>query len=267
VGKVNNTGLVEVPMGMPLRQVVFDIGGGVPKGRKFKAVQTGGPSGGVIPEELLDIPVDFDELDKVGSMMGSGGMIVMDEDTCMVDTARYYMHFLAEESCGKCVPCREGIHQMLGVLDRIVAGQGTGGDVELLEEISEVVKSFSLCALGGTAPNPVLSTIRHFLDEYEAHIYDKRCPAGVCKALISYYIDPEKCRACMACLKECPAGAITGGKRQIHIVDQTKCTKCGACLEACPSRYDAVVKMSGEMPPEPVAIGTEVMRKRGEGDE
>ena len=267
VGKVNNTGLVEVPMGMTLRQVVFDIGGGIPKKRKFKAVQTGGPSGGLIPEESLDIAVDFDELDKVGSMMGSGGMIVMDEDTCMVDTARYYMNFLAEESCGKCVPCREGIHQMLSVLDRIVVGDGEPGDVALLEEISVVVKGFSLCALGGTAPNPVLSTIRHFLDEYEAHIYDKRCPAKVCKALISYYIDPDKCQACLACFKNCPTGAVSGARRQVHVIDQAKCTKCGACFDVCPSRYDAVVKLSGVPVPEPVAAGTEVIRKRGGGDD
>jgi NADP-reducing hydrogenase subunit HndC len=267
VGKVNNTGLVEVPMGMPLRQVVFEIGGGIPKNRKFKAVQTGGPSGGVIPEDLLDIPVDFDELDRAGSMMGSGGMIVMDEDTCMVDTARYYLNFLSEESCGKCVPCREGIYQMLEVLNRITGGEGAEGDIELLEEISEVVKSFSLCALGGTAPNPVLSTIRHFQDEYEAHIYDKRCPSGVCKALISYYIDPEKCRACMLCLKNCPVEAITGARKEVHVIDQAKCTKCGACAEVCPSRYDAVVKLSGVPVPEPVAAGTQVIRKRGGEDE
>ena len=211
--------------------------------------------------------MDFDELDKVGSMMGSGGMIVMDEDTCMVDTARYFMNFLAEESCGKCVPCREGIHQMLGVLDRIVAGEGEEGDIELLEEISGVVKGFSLCALGGTAPNPVLSTIRHFADEYEAHINEKRCPAKVCKALISYYIDPEKCQACMACLKNCPTGAVSGARRQVHVIDQAKCTKCGACFDVCPSRYDAVVKLSGVPVPEPVAVGTEVTRKRGGGDE
>ncbi len=267
VGKVNNTGLVEVPMGMPLRQVVYDIGGGIPKNRKFKAVQTGGPSGGLIPEALLDIPVDFDELDKAGSMMGSGGMIVMDEDTCMVDTARYYLHFLSEESCGKCVPCREGIHQMLEVLNRITAGEGVAGDIELLEEISTVVKGFSLCALGGTAPNPVLSTIRHFQDEYEAHIYEKRCPSGVCKALMFYYIDPEKCRACMACLKNCPVEAITGARKEVHVIDQAKCTKCGACAEVCPSRYDAVVKLSGVPVPEPVAAGTQVIRKRGGEDE
>jgi NADH:ubiquinone oxidoreductase subunit F (NADH-binding)/Pyruvate/2-oxoacid:ferredoxin oxidoreductase delta subunit len=267
VGKVNNTGLVEVPMGMPLRQVVYEIGGGIPKNRKFKAVQTGGPSGGVIPEALLDIPVDFDELDRAGSMMGSGGMIVMDEDTCMVDTARYYLNFLSEESCGKCVPCREGIYQMLEVLNRITAGEGVEGDIELLEEISQVVKRFSLCALGGTAPNPVLSTLRHFQDEYEAHIYDKRCPSGVCKALISYYIDPEKCRACMLCLKNCPVEAITGARKEVHVIDQAKCTKCGACAEVCPARYDAVAKISGVPVPEPVAAGTQVIGKRGGEDE
>jgi NADH:ubiquinone oxidoreductase subunit F (NADH-binding)/(2Fe-2S) ferredoxin len=267
VGKVTNTGLVEVPMGVTLREVVFDIGGGVPRNKKFKAVQTGGPSGGVIPEEFLDLPVDFDELDKAGSMMGSGGMIVMDEDTCMVDTARYYLDFLSQESCGKCVPCREGIHQMLAVLERICAGEGREGDVELLEEISTVVRDFSLCALGGTAPNPVLSTIRHFHDEYQAHIRDKRCPAGVCKALVWYYIDPDKCRACMACLRECPAGAISGARREIHVIDQSKCTKCGACFDVCPSRYAAVVKLTGVPVPEPVAAGTQVTRKRGGDDE
>ena len=267
VGKVNNTGLVEVPMGMTLRQVVYDIGGGVPKDRKFKAVQTGGPSGGVIPEELLDLPVDFDELAKAGSMMGSGGMIVLDEDTCMVDTARYYLAFLAEESCGKCVPCREGMGQMLKVLDRVCAGDGREGDIELLEEISEVVQGWSLCALGGSAPNPVLSTIVNFRDEYEAHILEKRCPAGVCKALISYYIDPQKCQACMLCLKNCAVGAISGGKKLVHVVDQHKCTKCGTCLDVCPSRFDAVMKVSGVPVPETVPQGTQVTRKRGGNDE
>ncbi len=260
---MTNTGLVEVPMGTTLRRVVYDIGGGVPDGRKFKAVQTGGPSGGVIPEELLDLPIDFDELAKAGSMMGSGGMIVMDEDTCMVDTARYYLNFLAEESCGKCVPCREGLCQMLNVLNRICGGDGREGDIELLEEISGVVKDWSLCALGGTAPNPVLSTLAHFRDEYEAHIREKRCPAGVCKALISYYIDPEKCAACMICLKNCAVGAISGGRNLIHVVDQTKCTKCGSCLDVCPSRFDAVMKLSGVPVPEPVPQGTQIIRKRG----
>ena len=263
VGKVNNTGLVEVPMGMTLREVIFDIGGGIPSGKKFKAVQTGGPSGGVIPTSCLDLPVDFDELTKVGSMMGSGGMIVMDEDTCVVDVARYFLNFLAEESCGKCLPCREGIYQMLKILNRICQGEGEEGDIELLEEIAEVVRDFSLCALGTTAPNPVLSTIRYFRDEYEAHIKEKRCPAGVCKALISYYIEPEKCKACMICLRNCPVGAISGGKNLIHTIDQDKCTKCGSCLEVCPTRFGAVVKLSGVPVPEPVPQGVEVIRKRG----
>ena len=267
VGKVNNTGLVEVPMGMTLRQVVYDIGGGIPKERKFKAVQTGGPSGGVIPEKLLDLPVDFDELAKAGSMMGSGGMIVLDEDTCMVDTARYYLHFLAEESCGKCAPCREGLCQMLAVLNRICAGDGREGDIELLEEISEVVQDWSLCALGGSAPNPVLSTIVNFRDEYEAHIREKRCAAGVCKALTSYYIDPQKCQACMICLKNCAVGAISGGKKLVHVVDQEICTRCGTCLDVCPPRFDAVTKISGVPVPEPVPQGTQVTRKRGGGDD
>jgi NADH:ubiquinone oxidoreductase subunit F (NADH-binding)/(2Fe-2S) ferredoxin/ferredoxin len=267
VGTVTNTGLVEVPMGTTLKQIVFDIGGGVPGGKKFKAVQTGGPSGGVIPEEFLDLQIDFDELAKAGSMMGSGGMIVMDEDTCMVDTARYYLNFLAEESCGKCVPCREGISQMLEVLTRICGGDGREGDIGLLEEISEVVKGWSLCALGGTAPNPVLSTITHFRDEYEAHIRDKRCPAGVCKELVSYYIDPEKCQACMICPKNCPVGAISGDKHLVHVVDQATCTKCGACLDVCPSRFDAIRIISGEPVPEPVALGTQVTRKRGGASE
>jgi len=267
VGKVNNTGLVEVPMGMTLREVIFDIGGGIPKVKRFKAVQTGGPSGGVIPESLLDTPVDFDELTKVGSMMGSGGMIVMDEDTCMVDVARYFLNFLAEESCGKCIPCREGIYQMLKILNRICAGDGKTGDIELLEEIGEVVRDASLCALGTTAPNPVLSTIRYFRDEYEAHIEHKRCPAGVCKELIAYYIQPEKCQACLICLRNCPAEAITGGKNLVHTIDQDKCTKCGVCLEVCPPRFDAVVKLSGIAVPEPVPPGTGVIRKRGGGNE
>jgi len=263
VGKVNNTGLVEVPMGMTLREIIFDIGGGVPNGKKFKAVQTGGPSGGCIPESFLDLPIDFDELTKAGSIMGSGGMIVMDEDTCMVDIARYFLHFLAEESCGKCIPCREGIYQMLKILNRICEGKGREGDIELLEELSEVVRDASLCALGQTAPNPVLSTIRYFRDEYEAHIKQKRCPAGACKALISYYIEPEKCQACMICLRNCPVNAITGGKNLVHVIDQDKCTKCGTCLEVCPSRFGAVTKLSGVRVPEPVLQGTGVIRAQG----
>jgi NADH:ubiquinone oxidoreductase subunit F (NADH-binding)/(2Fe-2S) ferredoxin/Pyruvate/2-oxoacid:ferredoxin oxidoreductase delta subunit len=252
VGKVNNTGLVEVPMGMTLRQIIFDIGGGIRGGKKFKAVQTGGPSGGVIPEEYIDLPIDFDELSKVGSMMGSGGMIVMDEDTCMVDTARYFLNFLADESCGKCVPCREGIKQMLDILTDITEGRGEKGDIELLEEVAAMVKDFSLCALGATAPNPVLSTLRYFRDEYVAHIEQKRCPAYVCKALVSYYIDPEKCQACMICLRQCPVAAISGGKNQIHVIDQTKCTKCNTCFEVCPPRFAAVRRISGEPVPPPV---------------
>jgi len=263
VGKVANTGLVEVPMGMTLREIIYDIGGGIPQGKKFKAVQTGGPSGGVIPESLIDTPVDFDELTKVGSMMGSGGMIVMDEDNCMVDVARYFLNFLSEESCGQCVPCREGIYQMLKILNRICAGQGRSGDIELLEEIAEVVRDASLCALGATAPNPVLSTIKYFRDEYKAHVEEKRCPAGVCKELISYYIDPEKCQACLLCLRNCPVEAISGGKNLVHVIDQNKCTKCNACFEVCPTRFGAVVKLSGIPVPEPVPIGTEVKRKRG----
>jgi NADH:ubiquinone oxidoreductase subunit F (NADH-binding)/(2Fe-2S) ferredoxin/ferredoxin len=252
VGKVNNTGLVEVPMGITLRDTIYKIGGGILGSKKFKAVQTGGPSGGCIPEEQLDMKVDFDELAKAGSMMGSGGMIVMDEDTCMVDVARYFLDFLADESCGKCVPCREGIRQMLKILTNITKGKGREGDIELLEDIAQVTKDASLCALGKSAPNPVLSTIRHFRDEYEAHIKEKRCPAYVCKALISYYIDPEKCKACMICLRQCPAGAITGGKNQIHVIDQEKCTKCGTCFEVCPPRFGAAKKISGEPVPSPI---------------
>jgi len=249
VGKVNNTGLVEVPMGITLRDIVYKIGGGIPRGKKFKAVQTGGPSGGCIPEQFLDSRVDFDELTRLGSMMGSGGMIVMDEGTCMVDTARYFLDFLTDESCGKCTPCREGIKQMLHILSDICGGRGKDGDIELLKESSEVLRDTSLCALGGTAPNPVLTTIQYFRDEYEAHIKEKRCPAYVCKELVSYYIDPAKCQACMICLRNCPAEAISGGKNQIHVIDQSKCTKCGTCFDLCPARFDAVKKISGELVP------------------
>ena len=263
VGKVNSTGLVEVPMGMTLRDIIYKIGGGIPKGKKFKAVQTGGPSGGCLPESLLNLPVDFDELNKAGSMMGSGGMIVMDEDTCMVDVARYFLNFLADESCGKCIPCRLGIEQMVEVLNRICQGKGQEGDIELLEELCEVARDASLCALGQTAPNPVLSTIRYFRDEYEAHIDKKRCPAGVCKALISYYIDPQKCSACGICLRKCPVEAISGGKNLVHIIDQSKCTKCRTCFEVCPPRFSAVVRISGEPVPAAVPPGTEVVRKKG----
>jgi NADP-reducing hydrogenase subunit HndC len=252
VGKITNTGLVEVPMGITLRDIVYKIGGGIPGGKRFKAVQTGGPSGGCIPEELLDLAVDFDELTKAGSMMGSGGMIVMDEDTCMVDVARYFLSFLIDESCGKCVPCREGLRQMYKILTNITNGKGREGDIELLEELSEVAKDASLCALGKSAPNPILSTIHYFRDEYEAHIKEKKCPALSCKELISYYIDPDKCQACMICLRKCPVEAIDGGKKKIHIIDQEKCTKCGTCFEVCPSRFSAVQKISGEPVPSPI---------------
>jgi len=238
VGKINNTGLVEVPMGMPLREIIFDIGGGIPGGKKFKAVQTGGPSGGCIPENLIDLPVDFDKLAEVGSMMGSGGMIVMDENTCMVDVAKYFINFLTEESCGKCIPCREGLNKMLEILTDITKGLGKKGDIELLEELCEFVKATSLCALGGSAPNPVLSTIRYFRNEYDAHIKEKRCPAGVCKELITFTIDEKKCIGCGRCLKFCPQGAISGEKKKPHKIDEDKCIKCGICRENC--KFEAI---------------------------
>lgn len=252
VGKIANTGLVEVPMGISLRDIIFKIGGGIPDRKKFKAVQTGGPSGGCIPEELLDLEVGFDELTDAGSMMGSGGMIVMDEDTCMVDTARYFIEFLTDESCGKCVPCREGLRQMHRILTNITEGRGKEGDIEALEDLSETAKEAALCALGKSAPNPFLSTLKYFRDEYEAHINEKRCPALSCKELISYYVDPEKCMGCMTCVRKCPAGAIDGGKKIISIIDQGKCTKCGTCLDVCPPKFNAVKKISGEPVPAPV---------------
>ncbi len=238
VGKINNTGLVEVPMGMTLREIIYDIGGGIPKGRKFKAVQTGGPSGGCIPESMLDLPVDFDALHKAGSMMGSGGMIVMDDRSCMVDVARYFLTFLQEESCGKCVPCREGLLRMGEILNDICDGKGREGDIEHLETMSAAIIDGALCALGNTAPNPVLSTIRYFRDEYEAHIKDKKCPAGICKALIQYRIIVEKCTKCGACKRACPADAISGEAKALHTIDLLRCIKCGACFEAC--KFDAI---------------------------
>jgi len=252
VGKITNTGLVEVPMGITLRDIIYKIGGGIPGGKKFKAVQTGGPSGGCIPEELLDLQVGFDELTQAGSMMGSGGMIVLDEDTCMVDVSRYFINFLTDESCGKCVPCREGLRQMHKILTNITKGKGKEGDIALLEELSETAIEAALCALGKSAPNPFLSTLRYFRDEYEAHIKEKRCPALSCKELIAYHIDPAKCQACMICLKKCPAEAIGGGKNKIHVVEQEKCTKCGTCFEVCPPRFAAVQKISGEPVPSPI---------------
>lgn len=239
VGKINNTGLVEVPMGTSMREIVFDIGGGILNNRKFKAIQTGGPSGGCIPEAYLDMPVDYDELTKVGSMMGSGGMIVMDEGTCMVDLARYFTNFLAGESCGKCVPCREGLQRMREILVDITEGRGQEGDIELLESLGASIKDGALCALGSSAPNPVLSTIRYFRDEYEAHIKEKRCPAGVCKALITYSVDAAKCTGCTLCAKVCPVGAATGEKKKVHTIDPDKCTRCGACKESC--QFDAII--------------------------
>ena len=251
-GKVNNTGLVEVPFGISLRDIIYKIGGGIRNGKEFKGVQTGGPSGGVIPKQHLDSPVDFDELTKLGSMMGSGGMIVMDEDTCMVELARYFVNFLCDESCGKCTPCREGLKQANKILNEIVSGKGTEEDIKKLEKIAEVTSVASLCALGKTSANPLLTTLRYFKNEYEAHINEKRCPALACKELISYYIDPEKCKACMICHRNCPSDAIIGEKMKIHVIDQSKCTKCGTCYDMCPPRFGAVKKISGEPVPPPI---------------
>jgi NADH:ubiquinone oxidoreductase subunit F (NADH-binding)/NAD-dependent dihydropyrimidine dehydrogenase PreA subunit len=237
-GKVNNTGLVEVPMGIPLRRVVFDIGGGIPGGLAFKAVQTGGPSGGCIPAEHLDLAVDYDSLAAVGSIMGSGGMIVADERTCMVDFARFFLEFIQDESCGKCVPCRIGTRRMLEIVQGICDGTGTPEDVAVLEELASSVRDSSLCGLGQTAPNPVLTTLRYFRDEYRAHIEEHRCPALVCKSLIRYDILPDKCTGCMACRKPCPTAAITGERKQVHLIEQEKCIKCGMCFSVC--RFDAV---------------------------
>ena len=241
VGNVVNTGLVEVPMGITLRRIIDEIGGGIRDGKRFKAVQTGGPSGGCIPSEHLDARVDFDELTKLGSMMGSGGMIVMDEDTCMVKVAKYFTNFLQKESCGKCTPCREGLSQMLHILERITKGEGEVGDIEELEILADLLEGTALCALGKTAANPVISTIRYFRDEYDAHILDRRCPAKECRGLFRYEIDPEACTACGICLKNCPADAITGEKKVPHVIDQEKCTLCGTCWEKCP--FTAVLKV------------------------
>jgi NADH:ubiquinone oxidoreductase subunit F (NADH-binding)/(2Fe-2S) ferredoxin/Pyruvate/2-oxoacid:ferredoxin oxidoreductase delta subunit len=245
VGKINNTGLIEVPMGIPLREVIYDIGGGIPGGKEFKAVQTGGPSGGCIPASMLDSPIDYESLTAAGSMMGSGGMIVMDEDTCVVDVAKFFIQFTNDESCGKCVSCREGSDALLEVLTRISAGNGRAGDIEFLEELGQTVKDASMCGLGQTLPNPVLSTLRYFRDEYEAHIKEKRCPALVCKNLIQYYIEPDRCVGCLKCFKTCPVGAINGELKYIHFIDQEKCTKCGQCLEVCPPKAAAVRKVTG----------------------
>ncbi len=239
-GKINNTGLVEVPMGTTLREIVEEIGGGIPNGKKFKAAQTGGPSGGCIPAEHLDVPIDYDNLKAIGSMMGSGGLIVMDEDTCMVDIAKFFLEFTVDESCGKCTPCRIGTRRMLEILEKITKGQAEMEDLDKLEELCRHLQSASLCALGQTAPNPVLSTLRYFRDEYIAHIVDKKCPAGVCKDLLHYRIDPDKCRGCTLCARICPADAIIGRVKEVHMINPEKCVKCGACMEKC--RFGAIYK-------------------------
>ena len=240
VGKINNTGLVEVPMGITMREVIFKIGGGIPDGKQFKSLQIGGPSGGCIPEKLLDLPVDFESLQEAGSMMGSGGMVVMDEDNCMVDVARYFMRFLMDESCGKCTPCREGLIQMYLILDNICNGKADPEDLNLLQKLAEVVQEASLCQLGKTAPNPVLTTMNFFLDEYQEHVNQRRCPAGVCRALVTYEIDPENCNGCAVCVTNCPVGAISGEKKTPHVIDKEKCTSCGFCYDVC--KFDAVVR-------------------------
>jgi len=239
-GKIHNTGLVEIPMGTTLREVVYDIGGGIPKGKKFKAAQTGGPSGGCIPAEHLDIPIDYDNLLEIGSMMGSGGMIIMDEDTCMVDIAKFFLEFTVDESCGKCPPCRIGTKRMLEILERITEGKGEEGDIEKLEALAESIRKGALCGLGQTAPNPVLSTLRFFRHEYEAHVKEKKCPAGVCKALLSYVIIAEKCKGCSLCARKCPVGAISGEVKKPFVIDQSKCIKCGVCMESC--KFAAIEK-------------------------
>ncbi|PLX30939.1 MAG: NADH-quinone oxidoreductase subunit NuoF [Clostridiales bacterium] len=238
-GKINNTGLIEIPMGTTLREVIYDIGGGIPNGKKFKAVQTGGPSGGCITYEHLDQPIDYDNLIALGSMMGSGGMIVMDEDNCMVDIARFFLDFTVDESCGKCTPCREGTKRMLEMLEKITSGRGEEGDIEKLEKLAYTIKDSALCGLGQTAPNPVISTIRYFRDEYEAHINDKKCPAGVCKNLLTYYIT-DACIGCTKCARNCPVDCISGEVKKLHVIDAEKCIKCGACMEACP--VNAIIK-------------------------
>ena len=239
-GKINNTGLAEVPMGIAMREIIFDIAGGIKDGKKFKAVQIGGPSGGCLPEELLDLPVDYDSLIDAGAMMGSGGLVVMDEGTCMVDLARFFLSFTQKESCGKCTPCREGTTRMLEILNRITEGEGQDGDIETLERLSKVIKSTSLCGLGQTAPNPVLSTLRYFAHEYHTHIHDKKCPAGVCQSLLTHTILEDKCKGCTVCKKACPVNAISGEAKQAHVIDQGVCINCGSCVAKC--KFEAIIK-------------------------
>jgi len=256
-GKVNRTGLIEVPMGITLREIVYEIGGGIPEGKELKAIQTGGPSGGFIPTNLLDLSVDYESLAEAGSIMGSGGMVIMDEDTCMVDTAKFFLSFTHAESCGKCVPCRCGTKQMLDILEDITNGEGRPGDIELLEELAQSLKNSALCGLGQTAPNPVLTSLEYFRNEYEEHIFKKRCVALHCKNLVSFYILPDKCTGCGKCARKCPVEAIAGGKRMVHVIDQSKCIKCGTCFDVCPSKFSAVVKVSGEtveVPSEPIPV-------------
>jgi len=260
-GKINRPGLIEVPLGITLRQIIYEVGGGIPHDKPFKAIQTGGPSGGCIPANLLDTTVDFENLARVGSIMGSGGMVVMDTDTCMVDTARYFLAFCRDESCGKCVPCREGLPLMIDMMERITHGKGKPEDLDHLNELGKTVISSALCGLGTSAPNPVLSSIRYFREEWEAHVNEKRCPALVCKELINFFILPDKCSGCGICARACPVDAITGGKRMVHIIDQVKCIKCGTCLEKCPTKFSAVKKVSGEtveVPEEPVPVAAGV---------
>ena len=260
-GKISRPGLIEVPLGIHLRQIVYDIGGGIPHSKTFKAIQTGGPSGGCLPTNMLDTPVDYETLGKVGSIMGSGGMVVMDTDTCMVDTARYFLAFCRDESCGKCVPCREGLPLMIDIMERITQGKGKPEDIDRLNELGKTIIASALCGLGTSAPNPVLSSIRYFREEWEAHVNEKRCPALVCKELINFYILPDKCAGCGICVRACPVDAITGGKRMVHIIDQSKCIKCGTCLEKCPAKFSAVKKVSAEIievPKEPVPVAAGV---------